>query len=407
MRAFLQVGLRVLAVAAFAVGLVFGNTILGTVFSPRSAEASRNAGGTYSLPSGNPVVAGTAITATWANTTLSDLGTEMTDSLNRSGKGAMLAPLQLSNGTASLPSLTFGSETASGIYRAGSQDVRMQINTNQIQKWTATGVTLPVGLTAAQTQTNTPAVTATGNGTGPGINGIGGSSSGTGVLGTGGSSDGVGVSGVGTGLGVGVLGTGGAAAAGVSGTGGAGGPGMLATGGASTGPGLTANGTGSGSGVVGTGGTTGKGGVFAAGTAATGSTRSTALEVTNGDINLNGVANSNANVAMLNKLSPGNLIKAWAKIDAGSATPTISDGFNVTSLSCVASPSIRLTLAQAMANTNYAVVATQDLPLGSMSALGLSTTVVEISLYDFAGASVDLCAVAGNTNVSVIVLGYQ
>jgi len=30
----------------------------------------RNASGTYTLPSGNPVVAGTTIEASWANTTL-------------------------------------------------------------------------------------------------------------------------------------------------------------------------------------------------------------------------------------------------------------------------------------------------------------------------------------------------
>ena len=41
----------------------------------------RNGSGTYSLPSGNPVVAGTTIEASWANTTLNDVATELTGSL--------------------------------------------------------------------------------------------------------------------------------------------------------------------------------------------------------------------------------------------------------------------------------------------------------------------------------------
>ena len=34
---------------------------------------SRNGSGTYTLPAGNPVVTGTAITSSWANTSLSDI----------------------------------------------------------------------------------------------------------------------------------------------------------------------------------------------------------------------------------------------------------------------------------------------------------------------------------------------
>jgi len=77
---------------------------------------TRNASGNYSLPSGNPVVAGTTITATWANTTMSDLGTEMTDSLSRSGKGAMLSVLKITDGTVGNPSLAFNTDVDNGIY---------------------------------------------------------------------------------------------------------------------------------------------------------------------------------------------------------------------------------------------------------------------------------------------------
>lgn len=47
---------------------------------------SRNGSGTYSLPAGNPVVTGTTITSTWANTTLSDIASALTGSLAADGQ---------------------------------------------------------------------------------------------------------------------------------------------------------------------------------------------------------------------------------------------------------------------------------------------------------------------------------
>lgn len=85
----------------------------------------RNSAGTYTLPAGNPVVTGTTISSTWANTTLSDISSEMTDSLDRSGKGAMLAPLQLTDGTVGIPSLTFALDPDTGIFRANTNDMRL------------------------------------------------------------------------------------------------------------------------------------------------------------------------------------------------------------------------------------------------------------------------------------------
>lgn len=87
----------------------------------------RNSSGTYTLPAGNPVVTGTTISSTWANTTLSDLSSEMTDSLDRSGKGGMLAPLALSDGTVALPALTFVLDPDTGVYRIGANDVAVSV----------------------------------------------------------------------------------------------------------------------------------------------------------------------------------------------------------------------------------------------------------------------------------------
>jgi len=47
---------------------------------------SRNGSGTYSLPAGNPVVTGTTISSTWANTTLTDISNALTGSLASDGQ---------------------------------------------------------------------------------------------------------------------------------------------------------------------------------------------------------------------------------------------------------------------------------------------------------------------------------
>jgi hypothetical protein len=77
----------------------------------------RNSSGTYSLPTGNPVVTGTLIESVWANTTMADLGAALTESLDRNGRGSMLAPLLLTTGTPVAPALSFSAETTSGLYR--------------------------------------------------------------------------------------------------------------------------------------------------------------------------------------------------------------------------------------------------------------------------------------------------
>lgn len=103
---------------------------------------ARNNSGVYSLPSGNPVVAGTTIQPSWANNTLSDISTEITNSLDRAGRGAMTAPLQCSSGTAANPSLTFSAGPTDGWYRVGAHDVGMSINGAQIADWQSTGLQL-------------------------------------------------------------------------------------------------------------------------------------------------------------------------------------------------------------------------------------------------------------------------
>lgn len=58
---------------------------------------SRNGSGTYSLPAGNPVVTGTTISSTWANTTLTDIANALTGSLAADGQTTATGNLNMGN----------------------------------------------------------------------------------------------------------------------------------------------------------------------------------------------------------------------------------------------------------------------------------------------------------------------
>lgn len=104
---------------------------------------SRDSSGNYTLPGGvNPVVDGTTITASWANTTLNDLTSEMTDSLDRSGKGGMLAVLKGVDGAVGAPAFSWSSDPTCGIYRAASGDVRLSLLGADVIVSTSTSVTV-------------------------------------------------------------------------------------------------------------------------------------------------------------------------------------------------------------------------------------------------------------------------
>lgn len=84
----------------------------------------RDINGNYTLPSGNPVVSGTVITADeWANPTLGDVAAALTGSLARNGEGGMTAPLKLTAGSAAAPGLAFTDSTNTGLYLDGSAAV--------------------------------------------------------------------------------------------------------------------------------------------------------------------------------------------------------------------------------------------------------------------------------------------
>lgn len=108
----------------------------------------RNGSGTYTLPAGNPVSPGTTIESGWANTTLSDIATELTNSLSRTGAGGMLAPFRIADGLISTPGLSFLNETNSGLYRASAGNVRMAVTGVEVMQFLPSGVVVPAGKTA-------------------------------------------------------------------------------------------------------------------------------------------------------------------------------------------------------------------------------------------------------------------
>lgn len=353
------------------------------------AYAGRNSGGTYSLPAGNPVVTGTTITSSWANGTLSDLATEITNSLDRQGRGSMLAPLKLSTGTAPAPAVSFSIEPSTGIYRAALNDPRFSIAGTDVWKWgtssnssyvplsvtgrttttdlTVTGTAQPIAVVS--TTPNLRAISATGSGSASGVNAFGGTSSGAGVSAIGGAPNGVGVSATGSGTGSGISASGGASGdgitanggstagygirgtasaagyAGIYGLGSGAGSGILAQGGVSSGRGITATagggnaygiyatGAGTGAGISATGGASGPGIEATTGTASTSGTRQDALLISGGDIHFNGVIPPAFSTAVGSRLTPNSYIKAWGQltIDPSATTVTIKDGLNIAS----------------------------------------------------------------------------
>ncbi len=376
--------------------------VAGVVLSLASPSwAARNSSGTYSLPTGNPVVTGTSITSTWANTTLADIKTEITSSLDRAGRGAMTAPLQFSAGTVSLPSATFSSDTNSGLYSVTGDSVGMSAGGTKIQGWTTTGATFPIvatfsaGEVITQSTANGNGLNATGNGSGIGGVFVGGSTSGTGIYVSGGAPNGVGISAEGLGSGVGGTFTGGATGSG----------GSFIAGGGNT-SGLTGAGSGSGVGGAFTGGTTGAGLSAANGTAATGGTRRDAITLTNGDIDLSGVANPTSTTAISERLTPMNLPKVWARISVVGGSPSVVSGFNVTSVSCAAS-SVTLTIGADMATTSNAVLVTASSQGRIYAADCGAVGTANVRAMDHAGSVVDLCNAATNDDIYVLIFGAQ
>jgi hypothetical protein len=71
---------------------------------------SRNGSGVYNLPAGNPVVTGTTITSSWANTTMTNIADALTQSVSADGQTPMSGALNMAtnniNNVGTLTALT-------------------------------------------------------------------------------------------------------------------------------------------------------------------------------------------------------------------------------------------------------------------------------------------------------------
>src|SRR5271156_1253489 len=87
----------------------------------------RDSSGNYTLPSGNPVVTGTTISSSWGNTTLNDIASVLTASLDRNGNGSMNVALKVVDGAVGAPGIAFANEPATGIYRIGAAQMGVSV----------------------------------------------------------------------------------------------------------------------------------------------------------------------------------------------------------------------------------------------------------------------------------------
>jgi len=99
----------------------------------------REAGGNYRLPE-DDVTSGTTILAEWANSTLNDLATAMTDSLSRTGVGGMSSPMKVPKGDATEPAYTFTEDVTTGRYLQTQGIMVEAISGVDVVRYTANGI---------------------------------------------------------------------------------------------------------------------------------------------------------------------------------------------------------------------------------------------------------------------------
>jgi len=82
-----------------------------------------------------PVVGGTVITSVWANDMVTSFGQDVTESLDRYGRGGMLAAFKVNDGSKTEPGLAFTSETNTGLRRENTGEVIMGVLSQNLMRW--------------------------------------------------------------------------------------------------------------------------------------------------------------------------------------------------------------------------------------------------------------------------------
>lgn len=106
---------------------------------------ARNGSGTFSLA--DTVTNATTVDADELNAIFTDLGDELTNSVAVDGQSTMTAPLKVANGSAAAPSVTFGSDTDTGIYRISANTFGITVGGTLVATLDTNGLTLAAGRT--------------------------------------------------------------------------------------------------------------------------------------------------------------------------------------------------------------------------------------------------------------------
>lgn len=105
----------------------------------------------------NSFSAGTTIASSAVNANFSDIASEITNSLPRDGQAAMTGQMKAANGTAAAPSITFGSDTDTGLFRKASNVMGVSVGGVEAGTIDANGFSaFPSGTTMLFVQTAAP-----------------------------------------------------------------------------------------------------------------------------------------------------------------------------------------------------------------------------------------------------------
>lgn len=99
--------------------------------------------GVFSInSSGQPVVAGTSISAATFNALTSDLATGLSTCMLKDGTQTATAGIGFFAGTVLLPGIYFGTDTATGFYRIGLNNTGFSINATKLLDLSSTGISV-------------------------------------------------------------------------------------------------------------------------------------------------------------------------------------------------------------------------------------------------------------------------
>lgn len=99
----------------------------------------RNAAGVYALPN-VPVISDTTILAAEENSTRDDIAVELTNSLDRNGRGGMVGAFRIADGSAAAPGVAFVSDTNCGLWRESADTWHLVAGGVGIQQVSGAGI---------------------------------------------------------------------------------------------------------------------------------------------------------------------------------------------------------------------------------------------------------------------------